>query len=109
VRIAVLGSGGIGGYYAGVGGVTALARSGIGPLLASPGGRTLLTTSCEEIAAVALAERVPLPAGAVDRAVKQAVTLPPQWRSSEADVQHAVQATLATGTVLTLDGGIMAQ
>ena len=68
MRIAVLGSGGIGGYYAGVGGVTALARSGIGPLLASPGGRTLLTTSCEEIAAVALAERVPLPAG-VDRAV----------------------------------------
>ena len=69
-------------FIAGVGGVTALARSGIGPLLASPGGRTLLTTSCEEIAAVARAERVPLPADAADRAVEQAATLPPQWRSS---------------------------
>jgi 2-dehydropantoate 2-reductase len=47
-------------FIAGIGGVTALARSGIGPLLASAEGRTLLTTSCAEIAAVALAERVPL-------------------------------------------------
>ena len=69
-------------FIAGVGGVTALARSGIGPLLASPEGRTLLTTSCEEIAAVARAERVPLPADAADRVVEQAATLPPQWRSS---------------------------
>jgi len=69
-------------FIAGVGGVTALARSGIGPLLASPEGRTLLTTSREEIAAVARAERVPLPADAADRAVEQAATLPPQWRSS---------------------------
>ncbi len=71
-------------FIAGVGGVTALARAGIGPLLASPEGRTLLTTSCEEIAAVALAERAPLPADAVDRVVEQASTLPPQWRSSMA-------------------------
>ena len=34
-------------FITGVGGVTALARSGIGPLIASPEGRTLLTTSCE--------------------------------------------------------------
>ena len=52
---------------AGVGGVTALARSGIGPLLASPESRLLLTTACEEIAAIALGEGVPLPANAVDR------------------------------------------
>ncbi len=71
-------------FIAGVGGVTALARSAIGPLLASVEGRTLLTTSCEEIAAVALAERVPLAADAVDRVVAQAATLPPQWRSSMA-------------------------
>lgn len=71
-------------FIAGVGGVTALARSGIGPLLTSPEGRTLLTASCEEIAAVALGERAPLPADAVERAVKQATTLPPQWRSSMA-------------------------
>jgi 2-dehydropantoate 2-reductase len=71
-------------FIAGVGGVTALARSGIGPLLASREGRTLLIASCEEIAAVALAERVPLPAAVVDRVVEQAATLPPQWRSSMA-------------------------
>jgi 2-dehydropantoate 2-reductase len=71
-------------FIAGVGGVTALARSGIGPLLASPEGRALLTTSCEEIGAVALAERGSLPADAVDRVVEQAATLPPQWRSSMA-------------------------
>jgi 2-dehydropantoate 2-reductase len=71
-------------FIAGVDGVTALARSAIGPLLASPEGRTLLTTSCAEIAAVALAERVPLPAAAVDRVLEQASTLPPQWRSSMA-------------------------
>ena len=71
-------------FIAGVGGVTALARSGIGPLIASPEGRQLLTTSCEEIAAVGRAEKVPLPADAVDRAVEQAATLPPQWRSSMA-------------------------
>src|SRR2546429_4044592 len=71
-------------FIAGVGGVTALARSGIGPLLASPEGRTLLTNSCGEIAAVALAERVSLPADAVDRVLEQAATLPAQWRSSMA-------------------------
>jgi 2-dehydropantoate 2-reductase len=71
-------------FIAGVGGVTALARSGIGPLLASPDGRTLLTTSCEEIVAVAPADTVPLPAAAVDRVIEQAATLPPQWRSSMA-------------------------
>lgn len=71
-------------FIAGVGGVTALARSGIGPLLASREGRSLLTNSCEEIAAVALAETVPLPAGAVDRVLEQAATLPPHWRSSMA-------------------------
>jgi 2-dehydropantoate 2-reductase len=71
-------------FIAGVGGVTALARSGIGPLLASLEGRELLTTSCEEIAAIALAERIPLPAGAVGRVAEQAATLPPQWRSSMA-------------------------
>jgi 2-dehydropantoate 2-reductase len=71
-------------FTAGVGGVTALARSGIGPLLASAESRMLLTTSCEEIAAGALAERVPLPADAVNRVIQQAATLPPQWRSSMA-------------------------
>jgi 2-dehydropantoate 2-reductase len=71
-------------FIAGVGGVTALARSGIGPLLASLEGRTQVRTSSEEIAAVGLAERVPLPADAVDRAVEQAATLPSQWRSSMA-------------------------
>lgn len=71
-------------FIAGVGGVTALARSGIGPLLASPEGRTLLTASCAEIVAVALAEGAPLRGNAVDAVLRQAETLPPQWRSSMA-------------------------
>src|SRR5260370_74211 len=71
-------------FIAGVGGVTALARSGIGPLLASLPGPPPVTTSCEEIAAVALAERAPLPADAADPVADQASALPPQWRSSRA-------------------------
>jgi len=71
-------------FIAGVGGVTALARSGIGPLIANPEGRRLLTAACQEIAAVALAEGVPLPPDAVDRVIQQAAALPPQWRSSMA-------------------------
>jgi len=71
-------------FIAGVGGLTALARSGIGPLLAGVEGRTLLAASCAEIAAVAGAAGIALGADAVDRAVQQAATLPPQWRSSMA-------------------------
>src|SRR5438094_298724 len=71
-------------FIAGVGGVTAVARSGIGPLLASPESRLLLTTACEEIAAIALGEGGPLPADAVDRVIQQAAALPAQWRSSMA-------------------------
>ena len=71
-------------FIAGVGGVTALARSGIGPLLAGAESRLLLTTACEEITAIALGEGVPLPADAVDRVIQQAAALPPQWRSSMA-------------------------
>ena len=71
-------------FIAGVGGVTALARSGIGPLLASLEGRTLLTTSCEEIVAVARAGGAPLRAEAVDSVIERAAALPPQWRSSMA-------------------------
>jgi len=71
-------------FIAGVGGVTALARSGIGPLLASPESRRLLTAACEEITAIAPGEGVPFPADAVDRVIKQAAALPPQWRSSMA-------------------------
>jgi 2-dehydropantoate 2-reductase len=71
-------------FIAGVGGVTALARSGIGSLLASRDGRALLVASCAEIVAVARAEGAPLPAAAVDSVIAQAATLPAQWRSSMA-------------------------
>ena len=71
-------------FITGIGGVTALARAGIGPLLASPEGRALLTASCEEIAAVARAEGAPLPAGAVEAVIAQAATVPAPWRSSMA-------------------------
>src|SRR5207245_10370474 len=55
-------------FITGVGGVNALARSGLGPLLASLESRRLLTTACEEIAAIPLAERVPFAGGAGARA-----------------------------------------
>ncbi len=71
-------------FIAGVGGVTALARAGIGPLLASPAGRTLLTASCAEIVGVAEATGAPLRRDAVNAVMEQAATLPPQWRSSMA-------------------------
>ncbi|MBI2457873.1 MAG: 2-dehydropantoate 2-reductase [candidate division NC10 bacterium] len=71
-------------FISGVGGVTALARSGIGPLLANAEGRDLLTASCAEVVAVARAEGVELGSDAVARAVRQAEALPPQWRSSMA-------------------------
>lgn len=71
-------------FITGVGGVTALARSGIGPLVESRDGRALLTASCAEIAAVAVAEGAPLPLTAAQAAIEQAAALPPQWRSSMA-------------------------
>jgi 2-dehydropantoate 2-reductase len=71
-------------FIAGIGGVTALARSAIGPLRADAEGRALLIASCEEIAAVAKAGRVALPADTVNRAIVQAAALPEQWRSSMA-------------------------
>lgn len=71
-------------FISGVGGVTALARSGIGPLLASPEGRVLLSASCREIAAVGRAEGRLLQPGAVDAVLAHAATLPPEWRSSMA-------------------------
>ena len=90
-------------FIAGVGGVTALARSGIGPLLASVEGRALLAASCEEIAAVARTERVLLPADTVDLALEQAATLPPQWRSSMArdlDAGRPLEVEALSGAVV---------
>ena len=64
--------------------MTALARSGIGPLLASPEGRALLTASCDEIVAVAAAAGAPLTPAAARAALEQAATVPAPWRSSMA-------------------------
>jgi len=69
-------------FIAGIGGVTALARSSIGPLVGSSSGRTLLTASCTEIVAIAQAEGVPLQPEAAASAIEQAAALPGQWRSS---------------------------
>lgn len=71
-------------FITGIGGVTALARAGIGPLLASPDGHALITASCREIVAVAQAEGAPLRPEAADAAMAQAAAVPPQWRSSMA-------------------------
>src|SRR2546426_6418656 len=71
-------------FIAGIGGVTALARSDIGPLLASREGRALLTASCAEIAAIDRAEGNLLQPDAVDAVLAQAAALPAGWRSSMA-------------------------
>jgi 2-dehydropantoate 2-reductase len=71
-------------FITGVGGVTAMARSGIGPLLASAEGQYLLTASCAEVDAVARAEGIQLGADAVLRILTQAGSLAPQWQSSMA-------------------------
>ena len=69
-------------FIAGVGGVTALARADIGPLLASPEGLALLHASMVEVMAVARARGVELGADAPDRMRKFASRLPASWRSS---------------------------
>jgi len=71
-------------FITGIGGVTALARSGIGPLLASAAGRGLLHAACMEIVAVAQAEGAHLQPAAVDAVLAQAATIPGAWRSSMA-------------------------
>ena len=71
-------------FITGIGGVTALARSGIGPLLASAAGRSLLRAACGEIVAIAQGEGAPLQPAAVDAVLAQAATLPAPWRSSMA-------------------------
>jgi 2-dehydropantoate 2-reductase len=67
-------------FITGVGGITALARSGIGPLLASAEGQRLLTASCAEVDAVARAEGIQLDSDAVHRIFTQAGSLAPQWQ-----------------------------
>ena len=71
-------------FITGIGGVTALARSGIGSLLASVAGRSLLHAACTEIVAVAQAEGAHLQPAAGATALTQAATLPASWRSSMA-------------------------
>jgi ketopantoate reductase len=71
-------------FITGVGGITALAHSGIGHLLASAEGQRLLTASCAEVDAVARAEGIQLSPDAVHRTLKQAGSLAPQWQSSMA-------------------------
>jgi 2-dehydropantoate 2-reductase len=69
-------------FIAGVGGVTALARSGIGPLLASAEGLALLRAVMHEVVEVARAQGVDLGPDATERTLKFASTFPAEWRSS---------------------------
>jgi 2-dehydropantoate 2-reductase len=90
-------------FITGVGGLTALARSGIGPLLASAEGQRLLTASCAEVEAVARAEGIQLGADAVQRIVKQAGSLAPQWQSSMArdlEVGRRLEVEALSGAVV---------
>jgi 2-dehydropantoate 2-reductase len=90
-------------FIAGVGGITALARSGIGPLLASAEGQRLLTASCAEVDAIARAEGVHLGADAVQRTLTQAARLAPQWQSSMArdlEVGRRLEVEALSGAVV---------
>jgi Ketopantoate reductase PanE/ApbA C terminal len=90
-------------FITGVGGVIALACSGIGPLLASAEGQRLLTTSCAEAEAVARAEGIHLGSDAVGRIFKQAASLVPQWQSSMArdlEVGRRCEVEALSGTVV---------
>jgi len=71
-------------FITGVGGVTALARAALVRSWRASRAAGSSPPQCEEIAAIARAEGVPFPADAVDRVIKQAAALPPQWRSSMA-------------------------
>lgn len=90
-------------FITGVGGITALARSGIGPLLASAEGRRLLTVSCAEVDAVARAEGIHLGSDAVERILTQAANLAPQWQSSMArdlEVGRRLEVEALSGAVV---------
>jgi 2-dehydropantoate 2-reductase len=90
-------------FITGVGGVTALARSGIGPLLASAEGQRLLTASCAEVDTVARAEGIQLGSDAVQRVFKQAGNLAPQWQSSMArdlEVGRRLEVEALSGAVV---------
>jgi len=69
-------------FIAGVGGVTALARAAIGPLLASAEGLELLRAGLGEVVEVARARGVELGRDAPDRMLKFASCFPLDWRSS---------------------------
>lgn len=90
-------------FIAGVGGVTALARTPIGPLLASREGRALLADSCEEVAAVARAESVNLGNDAIECTLRFAGTFPSGWRSSMArdlEAGRRLEVDALSGTVV---------
>ena len=71
-------------FIAGIGGVTALTRAGIGRILASASGRGLLTAACEEIVAVGRAEGRLTQPNAASAVIAQAAALPAEWQSSMA-------------------------
>jgi len=90
-------------FITGVGGITALAHSSIGPLLASAEGQRLLTASCAEVDAVAMAEGIQLGRDAVQRTLKQAGSLAPQWQSSMArdlEVGRRLEVEALSGAVV---------
>lgn len=71
------------------GGVTALARLGIGDILGCPATASLYRGVMEEIAAVARGKGIALPSDAVERALAFARSLQPAMRSSLAyDLEH---------------------
>ena len=79
-----------------IGGVCAACRMPVGPVRTLPETRELLRLAMQEVADVARAHGIALPADAVARALKIADTLPPEGTSS-------LQRDLAAGVPSELD------
>ena len=69
-------------FICGLSGVTTLTRLPLGPILATPDTLALLRETMAEVEAVARAMEIPVPAGAVDRALAQMMRFEPWTRGS---------------------------
>lgn len=82
-------------FVCSLGGVCAVCRMPLGPVRANPASRDLLRRAMEEIAAIAAARGITLPADAVDRALEIFDSFPPEGTSSlQRDIDAGIPSEL---------------
>ena len=82
-------------FVCSLGGVCAVCRMPLGPVRANPASRDLLRRAMEEIAAIAAARGITLPADAVDRALEIFDSFPPEGTSSlQRDIAAGIPSEL---------------